>query len=270
MRRSLSTSILFLAFGLVPTAAFAQMGGGPPTPLALDLKKVPVGSWAEYNMTIGQGMTMKSRVALVKRDASESVMEMGVEGGMAAMAGGKVIMKMVLAPDPTKAEKPIKQMIMQMGDRDPMEMPVGMGGAQQKFEKPDPKKMIGKETVKVTGGSFKTSHYRDATDKGTVDFWISEEVPPLGVVKMASTPKAGAVGPNGQPLPPVAMELSGHGKDAKPEVTKPSKPFNPAEMFGGPGGGPHGAGGPPPGALSPGGPPPGGPPAGGAPAPKAK
>jgi hypothetical protein len=260
MRRALPTSILFLAFGLgVPAAAFAQMGGGPPTPLALDLKKVPVGSWAEYSMTIGQGMTMKSRVALVKRDANESVMEMGVEGGMAAMAGGKVIMKMVLAPDPTKAEKPIKQMVMQMGDRDPMEMPIGMGGAQQKFEKPDPKKIIGKETVKVAGGSFKTSHYRDATDKGTVDFWISEEVPPLGVVKMSSTPKAGSVGPNGQPLPAVAMELSGHGKDAKPQVTKPSKPFNPAEMFGPPEG-VHGAGGPPP----------GGPPGAGAPAPKAK
>jgi hypothetical protein len=256
MRRSLPSSILFLALGLgMPAAAFAQMAGGPPTPLALDLKKVPVGSWAEYSMTIGQGMTMKSRVALVKRDASESVMEMGVEGGMAAMAGGKVIMKMVLVPDPTKAEKPIKQMIMQMGDRDPMEMPVDMGGKQQKFEKPDPKKIIGKETLKVAGGSFKTSHYRDVTEKGTVDYWISEDVPPLGVVKMSSTPKAGAVGPNGQPLPPVAMELSGHGKDAKPEVTKPSKPFNPAAMFGpgpgGPPGGPHGAGGPPPGAPEP-------------------
>ena len=259
MRRSLPTSILCLALGL-PAVASAQMGGGPPTPMALDLKKVPVGSWAEYNMTIGQGMTMKSRVALVKRDATESVMEMGVEGGMAAMAGGKVIMKMVLAPDPTKSDKPIKQMVMQMGDSDPMEMPLEMSAKQQKFEKPDPKKIVGKETLKIAGGSFKTSHYRDATDKGTVDYWISEDVPPLGVVKMASTPKAGAVGPNGQPVPPVAMELAAHGKDAKPQVTKPAKPFNPAAMFGpgGPGGGPPGGGpggpGRPPGA---GGPPPG-------------
>jgi hypothetical protein len=258
MRRSLPTSILVLTFGLgVPAAAFAQMGGGPPTPLALDLKKVPVGSWAEYTLSIGQGMTMKSRVALVKRDATENVMEMGVEGGMAAMAGGKAVMKMVLAADPTKAEKPVKQMIMQMGDNDPMEMPAGM--AQQKFVKPDPKKVVAKETVKVAGGSFKTSHYREDTDKGTIDFWISEEVPPLGVVKMSSTPKAGATNPTGQPLPPVTMELIGHGKDAKPQVTKPAKPFSP-EMFGPGPGGPHGAGSPPP----------GGPPGAGGPAPHAK
>jgi len=254
MRRLLSTSVLVCALGFAG-AASAQMAG-PPMPIALDLKKVPVGSWAEYTTTIGQGsesMSTKSRVALVKRDASEVVMEMGIEGGpMAAMSGGKVVMKMVLAPDPTKADKPIKHAIIQVADRDPMEMPLEMTGKAQKFEKPDPKKLVGKETVKAAGKSYKTSHYRDVSEAGTTDFWIDETVPPFGLVKMAQTPKAGATAPNGQALPSVAMELVAQGKGAKPTVTKAAQPFNPAALFGGgPGGPAPGMGAGPPGAAPP-------------------
>ncbi len=252
MRRSLPASLLVLALCL-PAVASAQMGGGgPPMPMAIELKKAPVGSWAQYSMTVGEGMNMKSRVALVKRDANEIVLEMGVEGGpMAAMGAGKMVMKMVMAPDPSKTDKPIKQMIMQMGDQDPMEMPAEMASRQQKFEKPDPKKLVGKESVKLAGKSFKTSHYRDTTEHGTVDFWVSEEAPPFGMVKMTSTPKPGAAGPNGQPIPPMTMEIIAQGKDAKPTITKPAKPFNPAALFGG-----GGHMGPAPGAHP--GPPPGG------------
>src|SRR5687767_15629818 len=47
----------------------------------------------------------------------------------------------ILAPDPTSADKPVKQLVMQMGPQDPMEMPVEMpnGPGAQKFQKPDPR-----------------------------------------------------------------------------------------------------------------------------------
>jgi hypothetical protein len=172
---------------------------------------------------------------------------MTAEGGPMAAMGGKMVMRMVLVPDPIKADKPVKEMVMQMGDKDPMQLPLNMPGMPaQKFQKPDPKKLVGKESIKVAGGTFKASHYRETTDSGTIDSWVSTEAPPLGMIKVATTPKAGATGPGGQPLPPVTMELSARGKDAKPSITKAPKPFDPQSM-GGPGGA-HPGSGPPPGA----------------------
>jgi hypothetical protein len=59
-----------------------------------------------------------------------------------------------------------------------------------------------------------------------VDSWISEQVPPLGVVKIVSVPRPGAVGPGGKPLPTVTMELVGHGKGARPVIIRPAKRFD--------------------------------------------
>jgi hypothetical protein len=243
MRRPLILT-LALACQLPAAAALAQLGSGSTTPLAADLRKIPVGSWAEYTMTIGmgQGMTMKSRWALVARDSNSNTMEMTAEGGPMAQAGGKMVVKLVLVPDPTTSDRPVKGMTMKVGDHDPMEMPLDMPNMPpQRFEKPDPKKLVGKEQIKVPAGTFKTSHYRDVTPHGTVDAWVSDEAPPLGMIKVLTTPKPGAAGPQGQPMPPVTMELSARGKDAKPTITKQGKPFDPSVF-----GGPPKAGGPPP------------------------
>ena len=71
-------------------------------------------------------------------------------------------------------------MVMQIGAGDPMEMPVEMTGSKP-FTKPNPKTLVGSETIKVAAGSFKTKHYRDKTPQGDkIDFWVSESVPPLG------------------------------------------------------------------------------------------
>ena len=234
----------------IPGAVWAQGGGPPVTPVAVNIQKVPVGSWAEYAVNItppkGEKMKGKARWALVARNADGVSFEMSMEGGPTAMMGGqKMTSKMVLAPDPTKSDRPVRQLIMQMGDMDPFEMPAEAPQVRgQRFEKPDPKKLVGKETIKVPGGSFPTSHYRDKREQGTVDFWISETVPPLGMVKMTVTPNEGTQGPN------VVLELSGKGADAKPTITKKAKPFDPAMMGGRPPGAPP-PGAPPPGAAPP-------------------
>jgi hypothetical protein len=224
--------IVSLALAVPAATASGQGLGGEATPLALDLKKVPVGAWSEYTMSLGAGqqaMTIKSRWALVARDANSNTLETTIEGGPMA-AAGKMVMKMVLVPDPVKSDRPVKQMVMKLGDRDPMEMPLDMPGMPaQRFEKPDPKKMVGKEQLKVAGGTFKVGHYRDVT----IDAWISEQITPLGLVKLTTTPKPGATGQNGQPVLPMRMELVGRGNDAKPTITKGAKPFDPA-AFGAP------------------------------------
>jgi hypothetical protein len=246
---------LALALLAAPAAGWAQ-GGPPVTPVAVNIQKVPVGSWAEYAVSItppkGEKMNGKARWALVSRNADGVSFEMSMEGGPTAMMGGqKMTSKMVLAPDPTKSDRPVRQLIMQMGDMDPFEMPAEAPQVQgQRFEKPDPKKLVGKETLKVPAGSFPTAHYRDKREQAQVDFWVSESIPPLGMVKMTVTPNAGTPGPN------VVLELAAKGSDAKATITKPAKPFNPAMMGHPPGGGHPPAGGPPPGAPPPGGAPP--------------
>jgi hypothetical protein len=217
---------LIAAVALTPAPSFAQMGSQPPMPMVVDLKKVEIGSWASYSMKVGE-MSMTAKFALVARDASSVSMETSMAGGMMAMMGGSMTMKMVMDPDPTTAEKPLKQMIMQVGDQDPMLAPDSMPS--QKYSKPDPKTLVGKETIKVPGGSFKTSHYRNTAEQGTMDVWVSEDAPPTGLVKLTTS----GLQNGGAQVPNMVMELTAMGKGAKPIITKPAKPFDPQKMLGG-------------------------------------
>ena len=97
-------------------------------------------------------------------------------------------------------------MLMQMGTADPMELPVS--GDQQHFSKPNPKMLVKEESVTVKGGTFKAKHYRDKTPNGdTIDYWISEKVFPLGLVKMESEQKT-----NPNIKGPIKIELAAVGK----------------------------------------------------------
>lgn len=196
-------------------------------------------------MTVGQMPPMKQRFALVGRDASTFIMEMSMEGPMIP-TGGKATIRVLLDANENKADR-VKKVIMQLGDGDPMEMPsAGASMPKGQFGKVDPKKLVGAQEIKVAAGTFKTKHYRDATTSGeTFDYWVNEDVMPFGLVKLEGDVKAVAGGPGG----PVTMQLAARGRDAKPTVTKPAQPFNPAmmmgQMGGGGPGGPRGAGGPP-------------------------
>jgi hypothetical protein len=212
-------SAFVILLSLPTAAAFAQMAPQPPLPMVVDLRKVDIGSWASYSVTV-EGMTMSTKLALVARDATSVSMETSMEGGPMAMMGGKMTVKLVMDPDPTSAAKPIKKVIMQVGDQDPMLAPDGM--QPQQYAKPDPSTLVGKETIKVAAGSFKTAHYRNRTEQSTVDVWVSEDAPPTGMVKLVTAGQQG-----------MTMELKALGKDAKPVITKPPKAFDPQKMMGG-------------------------------------
>jgi hypothetical protein len=222
---------VLLLVAVFPATGLAQVA---ETPLACDLKRAPVGSWAEYTIRVGTAVegTMKTRWAFLGRDASSNTVELTMEGLAAASPrlGGKVVTRMVLLSDPVGSSKPFKKIVMQLEGRDPIDMPLDAPGfPQQKFQNPDPKKMVGKQTITVAGRSILTSHYHDVLPDSVVDSWLSTDVPPLGVVKIQSVPKPGAEGPGGKPLPPVTMELVAYGKDARPVITRPAKPFEPED-----------------------------------------
>lgn len=213
---------------LTTGAAAAQAmgaGAGPAIPAGMDLAKIPVGSWSEYTVSM-QGQTMKQRFALVGRSPEGHVVEMSVSGGAMAMAGGSLAVRVDLDPNPAAAKR-VKRMIMQMGPADPVEMPLNEAEMpQNQFAPPDDNKLVGTETIKVAAGSFKTKHYRDKNPDGQpMDFWIAEDVPPFGLVRMRMNVDGG----KGAQV--VNMELSGRGTGAKPTITKPAKPFDQAAMM---------------------------------------
>jgi len=191
-------------------------------PMAVDLAKVPAGSWADYAMTMGQLPSMKMRIALVSKNATGNTIETSLEGGMMA-AAGKMVMQMVLAPG---ADPVAKKTVMQIGAGDPMDLPVAMTG-EKPFTKPNNKGLVGSETIKVAGGSFKAKHYRDKSPQGEkIDYWVSDSVLPLGLVKVEVDQKS-----NPQIKGKVSLELAAMGKDAKPAITKPPKPFDQAALM---------------------------------------
>jgi len=191
-------------------------------PIAVDLAKVPPGSWAEYAMTMGQLPPMKMRMALVARTAAGSVIESSVDGGMMAMVG-KMIVQMTLS---SGAEGSVKKAVMQIGVNDPMELPAAMTGSKP-FTKPNSKGLVGSETIKTAAGSFKTKHYRDKTPQGDkVEYWVNEGVPPFGLVKLEVDQKS-----NPQIKGKSKWEVTAIGSDAKPSITKAAKPFDQAALM---------------------------------------
>jgi hypothetical protein len=214
---------LFLFAGASVARAQAPRGMATmPLPLASDLKKVPVGSWSEYTVNDGQNV-VSARMALVARSARSVDVETQIKGGPVA-ALGHTTMRMSLPLGDATEIKPTEQVI-QLGENPPMLLPLdATGGASQSFKRPDPKKRVGTEAVKVPGGAFAhADHYQDKGPSGeTIDYWISKDVLPFGLVKVLSG------GGNG---PSVTMELVGHGKDAKPTVTGKPQPFDPAVIM---------------------------------------
>ena len=225
---------LFVAVASLCLSPFARaQAPGVPSgmPLVVDMKKVEVGAWAEYTMTMGS-ITLSSRWALVARDATSNTLEMTTKGGPVAKP---IVLRMVLAADPTGDEKPRKPMVMQFGDGAPMLVPSDT--PVQKFQRPDAKNLVGKEDIKVASGSFATSHYREKNTSGTVDVWVSDTVPPLGIVKVVTSPDVEKGAPAAMQVPAATMVLSSTGKGAKAAITKKPKPFDAKKMGGLVGGG---------------------------------
>lgn len=215
--RSLCLAFAVLGVLLLPGSALAQ-SRIPPMPVAVDLSKAPVGAWAEYSLhqdqaKSGRGLKTTVRWALVARDKRGATLEATAHGG--PKLGSKVVMRTVVASDVSKKKQraPIKKLDLQVGSHAPLALSKGALGMQQRLSKPDPKKRVNKGRIKTAAGTFQTVHYRERVDRGSVDIWVSDRVPPLGLVKMTFTPKkrGGAR---------ITAELLRSGKGAKSAIVK--------------------------------------------------
>jgi hypothetical protein len=203
--------------------AWAQAPAGPggalPLPLMVSLKKIPIGSWSEYQLDDGH-QKFTTRVALVARSGTAAQMETQINGGP-FRGVDKVVVRVTLPLEDAAEIRPIEQ-VLQLGAGEPMLLPAG--GYAQAFRKVDPAKRLGVEEVQVAAGKFsRADHHREKGAVGeTIDFWLSKDVLPFGLIKTISTPSAGGT--------PVSMELVAKGGGAKAQITKKPGPFNPGAL----------------------------------------
>jgi hypothetical protein len=73
------------------------------------------------------------------------------------------------------------------------------------------KDKIGDETIQVPAGETSATHYRTSNNGQTVDYWISEDAKPIGLVRLTSR-HATDTGQN------YSLELEGLMKNVKPMI----------------------------------------------------
>jgi hypothetical protein len=151
--------------------------------------KPVVGAGAEYEMK-AKTLAMNVAWAVVGQEKVGAItgywMETRMEG--ASMPGETVTKQLMVMED---GKMDIKRMIVQAGGRPPTEMPIGMMSGMMKQQQAagpkdsSPGEKVGTESVTVPGGTFMCEHYRRQDPKtGQIDFWVSTQVSPYGVVKM--------------------------------------------------------------------------------------
>jgi hypothetical protein len=219
LRTALAALTLLLA---LPAAAQSP---GPVLPMGMDIRKAAVGTWSEYTVTVAELPPFQQRFALVGRDAATHSVEMISEGGTMG-PGGKAIIKVILEADPAKKER-VRKVIIQVADNAPMELQQDPNRDKDQFAPLNPRKLVGKETLKVAAGTFATRHFRDKAAAGAMDVWVSDEAPPFGIVKMRGSASQG-----GENSYPITLELASRGKDAKPVITKAPQPFDQSVLMG--------------------------------------
>ncbi|HVN72945.1 MAG TPA: hypothetical protein VMU10_13085 [Desulfomonilia bacterium] len=214
MRKVLLFFALFVFLSTQPV--FAQFGGRTQQgPRFYGNFKPVVGAWAEYQMKAAtKEPPTKMKIAIVGKEGDSYWYENVMDGGQ-----GRSVMKMLVSGDPND-KKSVRRMIMKHGNDQALEMPVtGMMGNQPGKGMHQPKgKMIdkGMESVTVPAGTFQ-AHHMQYQDEGTVvDTWVSEKVPPYGMVKSSSKD--------------FDMVLTGYGTGAKTLITETPKQFQMPKM----------------------------------------
>jgi hypothetical protein len=182
---------LALMTGLMAGAGAQYPGRGPgmrPPSMPGTFKPV-VGAGGQYQMQV-KDRTMKVAYAVVGTEDVEGTpgywMEIRTEG---AGMPGEMVMKQLMVVQAGKGE--VKRMIMQAPGQPPMEMPVGFmpgmgprGQSTQPRAETSPPEKVGTESVTVPAGTFVCDHYRQQMRNGAVDYWVSEQVSPYGVIKL--------------------------------------------------------------------------------------
>ncbi len=220
MKRSIRFGMMAAVLAMLPMAASAQMFGRGAAP-----------SWrGVWNPVVGAGGTYE---VTKKKDGSKTTMDMAIVGKesvdgkdaywfevtIPGTEMGTMIMKSLTVRDDQNMMS--TKMIMQMGDRPPMEMPAQMTQARQQKQPADIRQLadeVGPESVTTPAGTFATTHYK--MKDGSGDVWVADKAGPFGMVKFDGKENS--------------MVLTKVETDAKDKITGTPVPFNPMAMGGRP------------------------------------
>lgn len=225
------TSMVLVAMLAAAGAAWAQRAGmGGMNPMSgipsFGLQNPTIGSGSEYLLN-SKGREMDMSVVAVGKEDVGGEAGYWMETRMTSeQLGGEMVMKTLLVS--SASESGIKRMIIQRPGQPPMEFPTMMMSMMQQHQaQPMTSKgeggpsgtgeLVGTESVTVPAGTFNCQHYRKQDARGTTDLWISTQVTPYALVKMAS-PDANMV------LKKVLTNESSHIKGEPQKMQFPGMP----------------------------------------------
>ena len=186
-----------------------------------------VGAFAWYNLkdtTSGQEYFL--RQAIVGQERVKRKDGYWLETELVPKIGFPSVYKMLLTGPASDPENVHRLLVREGGG---MVQEVELGGQERAGGDPDvPRELVGKETIALPTGSIEAEHYTLQDGDGKTEIWLSDAVPPMGLVKMV-TPQGelalqrfGTGGKDGASAIPT--ERSGEAQDEVKDRSDGEKP----------------------------------------------
>ena len=211
MKFAVRFGYVFVLAAMLPGFAEAQMGmhAGPAM---RGIFNPVVGSGGQYEMMSEKGTKTVMEIAVVGKESVDGKEGYWFEMTMANTAMGQMTSKTLTVLD--GQDTVVSRMIVQMGNRPPMEMPTQMyktNAQKQPADIRDRAEDVGSESVTTPAGTFVTEHYK--MKDGSGDAWVAPKAGPYGLVKFQGKD--------------TSMVLTKVIADAKDQITGTPQPFNP-------------------------------------------
>jgi len=199
---------------LLPMVASAQMFGRSQAPSWRGVWNPVVGAGGTYEVTKKDGTKTTMEMAIIGKESVDGKDGYWFEVTIPGTEVGTMIMKSLTVRN--DQDMTSTRMIMQMGDRLPMEMPsrVTQNREKQPADIRQLAEVVGPESVTTPAGTFATTHYK--MKDGSGDVWVADKAGPFGMVKFIGKDNS--------------MVLVKVESDAKDKITGTPVPFNPMAM----------------------------------------
>jgi hypothetical protein len=215
MRKILLMSLLAMTALVIPPAAMCQMGRGIPG--MKGVLTLAEGTGAEYEMTTRDSSKQRLEIAITGTEQVEGKTAYWMEYSMPDQKPqpGSVKVLVGLNGDQSMATR----MVMRMGSEViemNMNLPMMKGQNSSPADARHDAENLGTESITVPAGTFVCEHWRSRDGSG--EYWISDKVRPLGLVKSVSKDSS--------------MLLVRVFTGATTKLPPPYKKFDPMEMMG--------------------------------------
>ena len=214
MNRATRFGVIAAVCLLLPMVASAQMFGRSQAPSWRGVWNPVVGAGGTYEVTKKDGTKTTMEMAIIGKESDDGKDGYWFEVTIPGTEVGTMIMKSLTVRN--DQDMTSTRMIMQMGDRPPMEMPsrVTQNREKQPADIRQLAEVVGPESVTTPAGTFATTHYK--MKDGSGDVWVADKAGPFGMVKFIGKDNS--------------MVLVKVESDAKDKITGTPVPFNPMAM----------------------------------------